>query len=51
MSVTPPKLVLCVIDAMAPTMLERAVAAGAAPVLGQLMERSRPSHPSAPPRS
>jgi type I phosphodiesterase/nucleotide pyrophosphatase len=41
MSVTPPKLVLCVIDAMAPAMLERAVAAGAAPVLGQLMERGR----------
>jgi hypothetical protein len=36
---TPPKLVLCVIDAMAPAMLERAVAAGAAPVLQQLMER------------
>jgi len=41
MSTTPPKLVLCVIDAMAPAMLERAVAAGAAPVLGQLMERGR----------
>ena len=41
MSHTPPKLVLCVIDAMAPAMLERAVAAGAAPVLGQLMERGR----------
>ncbi len=36
---TPPKLVLCVIDAMAPAMLERAVAEGAAPVLGELMER------------
>ncbi|MHB8234358.1 MAG: alkaline phosphatase family protein, partial [Solirubrobacteraceae bacterium] len=35
----PPKLVLCVIDAMAPEMLERAVASGAAPVLGTLMER------------
>jgi hypothetical protein len=35
----PPKLVLCVIDAMAPEMLERAVAAGAAPVLGTLIER------------
>src|ERR1039458_9321996 len=35
----PPKLVLCVIDAMAPAMLERAVAAGAAPVLQTLMER------------
>jgi hypothetical protein len=41
MSPTPPKLVLCVIDAMAPAMLERAVAAGEAPVLGQLMERGR----------
>ena len=35
----PPKLVLCVIDAMAPEMLERAVASGAAPVLATLMER------------
>ncbi len=35
----PPKLVLCVIDAMAPKMLERAVAEGAAPVLGELMRR------------
>jgi hypothetical protein len=34
-----PKLVLCVIDAMAPAMLERAVAAGEAPVLATLMER------------
>ncbi len=33
------KLVLCVIDAMAPAMLERTVAAGEAPVLGALMER------------
>jgi len=41
MGSTPPKLVLCVIDAMAPEMLERAVAAGAAPVLGQLIERGR----------
>jgi Type I phosphodiesterase / nucleotide pyrophosphatase len=41
MSATPPKLVLCVIDAMAPAMLERAVADGAAPVLAQLMERGR----------
>jgi Type I phosphodiesterase / nucleotide pyrophosphatase len=40
-SSTPPKLVLCVIDAMAPAMLERAVAAGAAPVLQQLMKRGR----------
>jgi hypothetical protein len=37
----PAKLVLCVIDALAPTMLERAVAAGAAPVLGELIERGR----------
>ncbi|HVR04933.1 MAG TPA: alkaline phosphatase family protein, partial [Solirubrobacteraceae bacterium] len=35
----PPKLVLCVIDAMAPAMLERAVAGGVAPVLGELMRR------------
>ncbi len=33
------KLVLCVIDAMAPEMLERAVAEGVAPVLGELMRR------------
>ncbi len=39
MSSTPPKLVLCVIDAMAPEMLERAIAAGAAPVLETLIER------------
>jgi hypothetical protein len=37
----PPKLVLCVIDAMAPEMLERAVAAGATPVLERLMQRGR----------
>ncbi len=37
----PSKLVLCVIDAMAPAMLERAVAQGAAPVLGELMRRGR----------
>jgi predicted AlkP superfamily pyrophosphatase or phosphodiesterase len=36
---TPPKLVLCVIDAMAPEMLERAVAEGVAPVLAELMRR------------
>jgi Type I phosphodiesterase / nucleotide pyrophosphatase len=36
---TPPKLVLCVIDAMSPAMLERAVAEGSAPVLGELMRR------------
>src|ERR1700730_14741390 len=41
MDSTPPKLVLCVIDAMAPAMLERAVAAGAAPVLRELMQRGR----------
>jgi hypothetical protein len=34
-----PKLVLCVIDAMAPEMLERAVAAGEAPTLAALMDR------------
>jgi hypothetical protein len=38
---SPSKLVLCVIDAMAPGMLERAVAAGAAPVLETLIERGR----------
>jgi Type I phosphodiesterase / nucleotide pyrophosphatase len=37
----PPKLVLCVIDAMAPEMLERAVAAGVVPVLQTLIERGR----------
>src|ERR1700688_884460 len=37
----PSKLVLCVIDAMAPAMLERAVAAGAAPVMETLMQRGR----------
>jgi predicted AlkP superfamily pyrophosphatase or phosphodiesterase len=40
-SAKPPKLVLCVIDAMAPAMLEQAVAAGAAPVLQTLIERGR----------
>ena len=39
MSPTPPKLVLCVIDAMAPHMLERTIAAGAAPVLERVMQR------------
>ena len=34
---SPPKLVLRVIDALAPSMLEQAVAAGAAPTLGTLM--------------
>jgi len=38
---TPPKLVLCVIDAMAPAMLERAVAEGVAPMLETLMRRGR----------
>jgi hypothetical protein len=37
----PPKLVLCVIDAMAPAMLERAVAEGVAPMLATLIERGR----------
>ena len=37
MSPAAPKLVLCVIDAMAPEMLERAIAAGTAPVLERLM--------------
>jgi Type I phosphodiesterase / nucleotide pyrophosphatase len=35
---SPPKLVLCVIDAMAPAMLEQAIATGRAPVLGRLVE-------------
>jgi hypothetical protein len=35
----PPKLILCVIDAMAPAMLERAVAEGQAPVLAELIRR------------
>ncbi len=34
-----PKLVLCVIDAMAPEMLERTIAAGTAPVLERLVQR------------
>ena len=38
---SPSKLVLCVIDAMAPAMLERAVAEGQAPILAALMERGR----------
>lgn len=41
MSPSPPKLVLCVIDAMAPAMLERAIAAGAAPVLERLVGGGR----------
>jgi predicted AlkP superfamily pyrophosphatase or phosphodiesterase len=36
-----PKLVLCVIDAMAPAMLERAVVSGAAPTLKAMMDRGR----------
>jgi Type I phosphodiesterase / nucleotide pyrophosphatase len=38
-SARPPKLVLCVIDAMAPEMLVRAAESGAAPVLATLLER------------
>ncbi|HSZ15243.1 MAG TPA: alkaline phosphatase family protein [Solirubrobacteraceae bacterium] len=47
MSSSPPdrprrgKLVLCVIDAMAPAMLERAIASGAAPVLERLVAGGR----------
>ena len=37
----PRKLVLCVIDAMAPAMLERAVAEGQAPILAELIRRGR----------
>jgi hypothetical protein len=40
-SAAPKKLVLCVIDAMAPAMLERAVAEGVAPMLAALIERGR----------
>ncbi len=36
-----PKLVLCVIDAMAPAMLEQAAAEGSAPLLAELMRRGR----------
>jgi predicted AlkP superfamily pyrophosphatase or phosphodiesterase len=36
-----PKLVLCVVDAMAPAMLEQAVAEGEAPVMAELMARGR----------
>jgi predicted AlkP superfamily pyrophosphatase or phosphodiesterase len=39
--VTPKKLVLCVIDAMSPEMLSRAVDAGVAPMLATLIERGR----------
>ena len=38
---SPPKLILCVIDAMAPSMLERTVAEGSAPLLGELIQRGR----------
>ncbi len=41
MSSLPPKLVLCVIDAMAPAMLERAIDAGVAPVLARLVQDGR----------
>ncbi|MGO9321941.1 MAG: alkaline phosphatase family protein [Solirubrobacteraceae bacterium] len=41
MSSSPTKLVLCVIDAMAPAMLERAIEAGAAPVLERLVAGGR----------
>ena len=37
----PKKLVLTVIDAMKPAMLERAVATGRAPALKQLIEHRR----------
>jgi hypothetical protein len=37
----PRKLILCVIDALAPAQLERAVAAGRAPVLAELIRRGR----------
>jgi Type I phosphodiesterase / nucleotide pyrophosphatase len=37
----PSKLVLCVIDAMAPAMLERAAQEGATPTLAALMKRGR----------
>ena len=37
MAGAPPKLILCVIDAMAPAMLERAIDAGSAPVLERLV--------------
>ena len=33
------KLVLCVVDALKPSMLERAVATGRAPTLAELMRR------------
>ena len=42
---SPGKLVLCVIDAMAPAMLERAVAEGVAPVLAALKTVRDPEIP------
>ena len=42
----PKKLVLTVIDAMKPAMLERAVATGRAPALKFLIETGRPSRMS-----
>ncbi|HEX5852416.1 MAG TPA: alkaline phosphatase family protein [Solirubrobacteraceae bacterium] len=41
MSASAPKLVLCVIDAMAPAALERAIAAGVAPTLEHLVRGGR----------
>ena len=41
MSRARPKLVLCVIDAMAPDMLERAIESGVAPVLERLVRSGR----------
>jgi hypothetical protein len=38
MSEVPPKLILCVIDAMAPAMLERAIEQGDAPVLARMVK-------------
>jgi hypothetical protein len=40
-SAVPPKLVLCVIDAMAPAALERAIEAGVAPTLERLVQGGR----------
>jgi len=40
-SAAPPKLVLCVIDAMAPAALERAIEAGVAPTLERLVQDGR----------
>jgi hypothetical protein len=37
--VAPPKLVLCVIDALAPAMLERTISEGGAPTLAELVRR------------